>query len=199
MTISSRRCFRGEAPARSHVLSSQRPPAVSDELGNVVKPKSPNPDARQPMRAELCVSDRITNIPMPQEILDQPRVQPLICQHVSGAVPEHVGMDVKSNAGRFCCSTDDPRHHVGADRPMTSTGVPSTTCPSFRRRPRPHPDQVPAMPTRSEWPSRTTTSCIDERRQARPLSCDRAFRPPDNQFRRRGLLSGRSGGRSTSR
>jgi hypothetical protein len=156
------------------------------------------------MRTEFRVSDRIPNIAMPQEILDQPRVQPLVSKHMSGAVSKHMGMDVKSDAGRFCCFTDDPRHHVGADRPMTITGVPSTTCPSFRRRPGPHPDQVPAMPTRSACQAEQDDDIVHRRLKVDatmppPLSCDRAFRPPDNQFRRRGLLSGRSGGRSTSR
>jgi hypothetical protein len=35
----------------------------------------------------------VPNIPMAEDILDQPRIQTLVGEHVPGAVAQHVGMD----------------------------------------------------------------------------------------------------------
>jgi len=68
------------------------------------------------MRAELCVRDGIPNIPMTEEILNEPCIQPLVREHVTGAVAQHVRMDVKPNAGGPSSLADDPGYHVSADR-----------------------------------------------------------------------------------
>jgi len=77
---------------------------------------SPHPYARQPMRRQLRVPDRVPDLPVAEEILDQPRIQPFVGEHVTGAVTEHVWVDVEPDLSGLRCLGDDPCHHVRADR-----------------------------------------------------------------------------------
>jgi hypothetical protein len=45
------------------------------------------------MRTQFGVSDGVSNIPMPGEILNEPGIKPLVSQHVAGAMPQHVRME----------------------------------------------------------------------------------------------------------
>jgi len=68
------------------------------------------------MWAKFRVPDGVPDVPMAEEILDQPRVQSLVSKHVPGAMPKHMWMDVKSEVGRHRSLTDNPGNHVCADR-----------------------------------------------------------------------------------
>jgi hypothetical protein len=48
--------------------------------------------------AELGVPNRVPHIPMAQEILNEPGIWPCVCQHVPGAVAQHVRANLKTDA-----------------------------------------------------------------------------------------------------
>lgn len=50
---------------------------------------------------------------MAEKILDQPGVGSFVRQHVSGGVPQHVGMHVEADVSVLGGSLDNPCHHVG--------------------------------------------------------------------------------------
>lgn len=77
---------------------------------------SPHPHARQPVRAELGVSDCVPDISMAQKIPNEPGVQLSFCQHVAGRMSEHVGMDAEPNASDLSGLADEARRHVRTDR-----------------------------------------------------------------------------------
>jgi hypothetical protein len=59
---------------------------------------------------------------MPEEVLNEPGVQPGVRQHVSRRVPEHVRVNVEPDPSRLSSPLHDARHHVGAERTAALTG-----------------------------------------------------------------------------
>ncbi|MGD0107729.1 MAG: hypothetical protein ABSC06_27380 [Rhodopila sp.] len=71
-----------------------------------------NPDRPQPGDRQLGIAYRVANIPMSEKLLDQPGVGSFVRQHVSGGVPQHVGMHVEADTSVLGGSLDNPCHHV---------------------------------------------------------------------------------------
>ena len=74
---------------------------------------SSHPHAGQPLRAELGVSDGVPDVPVAEEILNEPGVQARVSEHVARAVTKHVRVDVEPYPSSLASLLHDARHHVG--------------------------------------------------------------------------------------
>ena len=94
------------------------------------------PEALEPIRAQLCVSDRVGDVLVSEVMLNRSRVLPVVRQLKPSRVPEHVWVDRKTQIGRFPGSRDDLPHsrfrewpfalageHVGALRKKTGRSL----------------------------------------------------------------------------
>jgi hypothetical protein len=68
------------------------------------------PQPLKPCRVGGSVPDGVLNIPMPQVVLDEPRVRALVGEGVAAGVAEHVGMGFD---GQACESAIVADHHPG--------------------------------------------------------------------------------------
>jgi hypothetical protein len=69
------------------------------------------------MRTLFGIADRVPDISMAPKILNEPGIQTPVNQHVAGRMPQHVRVNMKSDAGRLGSLGDDPDNHVDVNRP----------------------------------------------------------------------------------
>src|SRR5512135_3114032 len=66
-----------------------------------------SPEPLEAGRCGACVSDGVSDVPMAEVILNEPRVVLVIGQIVAGGVAQHVGMDVETELGAFASLLDE--------------------------------------------------------------------------------------------
>ena len=79
--------------------------------------RSPDPDAGQALRRQFRVSDGMLDFLVPQKVLDQPRIHPLIRECIACRMTKHMGMDMEAQPRGLSSSLENTGDHIGAERP----------------------------------------------------------------------------------
>lgn len=75
-----------------------------------------SPKLLEPGRISGRVPDGVLNAPMPQVVLDQPRVRALVGQGEAASMAQHVGMSGQGKARRLAIAADRNPSHFAAQR-----------------------------------------------------------------------------------
>jgi len=105
------------------VYPRERKQAEDEGIGSIPTLLKSAPELFKPCRVRGRVPDGVLNAPMPQIVLDEPRVRALVSQGEAASVAQHVGMSEQGKGSRgavFSQSQVDSCSSPKSHRPVFS-------------------------------------------------------------------------------